>query len=65
MEPTKWYLISKEDADEVRDALLESMERDTSNEQTLKAALHTLDSGLYTTNAVPDDWKEDAGEADS
>jgi len=47
-EAHKWWLISNEDMKEVRKALLAPAQ---------KKALHTLDSGLHTTNAVPSDFK--------
>ena len=57
MDPKAWYLISKEDADEIR-AYLATVDTDEARD-----ALHTLEVGLYTTDAVPDDWKEGADAA--
>lgn len=50
----QWYLISKDDADEIR-AALESVDTDEARD-----ALHTLDAGLHTTDAVPEDFAEEA-----
>lgn len=47
---TKWWLISNVDVQQIRQELTGS-------------ALHTLDSGLHITNAVPDDWKDSEAEA--
>jgi hypothetical protein len=59
MEPKKWYLISKEDADEIREALeLFTTFYDIDSNNVARDALHTLDSGLHATDAVPDDWRD-------
>lgn len=55
----QWYLINKDHADVIR-AYLATVDTDEA-----RSALHTLDSGLNTTDAVPDDWKESVGEAKS
>jgi hypothetical protein len=52
MDP-QWYLINKAHADEIR-AYLATVDTDEA-----RAALHTLDAGLNTTDAVPGDWRED------
>ncbi len=52
----KWYLISNEDMETIRVYL--QAQADAGDERA-RAALHTLDSGLNTTDEVPDDWKEE------
>ncbi len=55
MSKQKWWLISDEDVQKIKNALgnaLDSVQDD---------ALHTLESGLHTTDCVPDDWKESCG----
>ena len=44
-DPKKWWLISDEDIQAIKAGLSGSL-------------LHTLESGLHTTDKVPDDWKE-------
>lgn len=56
--PTKWWLICEEDVQEIRAFLLASTEDgDPVIEQQARDAMHTLDTGLNTTDAVPDDFK--------
>lgn len=45
-DPTKWWLISDEDVQAIRNGLTGSL-------------LHTLSSGLHTTDEIPEDWKTD------
>lgn len=52
----QWYLINKDHADAIR-AYLATVDTDEARE-----ALHTLDTGLCTTDEVPSDWKETADE---
>jgi len=51
MDP-QWYLINKADADAIR-AYLASVDTDEARD-----ALHDLETGLHTTDAVPDDWRD-------
>ena len=48
MAKQEWWLISAENVKSIRKALEDSGQRD---------ALHDLDSGLNTTDCIPDDWK--------
>ncbi len=45
----KWWLISNENVESIRKALEDAGPED---------ALHDLESGLNTTECIPDDWKE-------
>jgi len=45
--PKKWWLISDDDIQAIKAGLTGSL-------------LHTLESGLHTTDAIPDDWIEEA-----
>lgn len=52
----QWWLISNEDVAKIRTALLQlALQHNT----LAKDALHTLDSGLNTTDDVPDDFKDE------
>lgn len=42
--PTKWWLISDEDVQAIKKGLAGSL-------------LHILESGLHTTDDIPEDWK--------
>lgn len=46
----QWYLISKETVEAIREALAGEHLREDE-------ALHQLNTGLHTTNVVPDDFK--------
>jgi hypothetical protein len=61
VEPKAWYLISKEDAGRIRRdlRLAQRTGKFTQVHDFCGDALHTLDAGLNTTDAVPDDWRED------
>lgn len=52
----KWWLISDEDVQTVRDGLEEAIDFHPSAQTT--RALHTLESGLHVTDAVPDDFAD-------
>jgi hypothetical protein len=68
----KWWLISDEDVQIIRDGLTAPTHdindyncptgwddcRGCDGDEKRRNALHALDSGLYLTNAIPDDWKE-------
>ena len=58
----KWWLISDEVADEIRAALvIAHANLGSAVVQTYRDALHSLESGLHQTDAVPADWvKPDA-----
>ena len=45
-DPTKWWLISDEDVQVIREGLTGSL-------------LHTLESGLHITDAVPSDYQSE------
>ena len=45
--PKKWWLISDEDVHAIKAGLTGSL-------------LHTLESGLHTTDDIPEDWREEA-----
>lgn len=69
MEPhEKWWLIREKD---IRPAVRLLRGLDIRGglgfdvHEEIRGVLHDLDTGLHVTDAVPDDWKEDAGEADS
>ncbi len=74
MSAERWWLINQADVAEIRQALLAAQgaqaERceqagcmcdlyDTPCNQAFTDALHSLDSGLHRTDAVPSDWRED------
>ena len=48
-DPKKWWLISDEDVQVIRKSLMTKTHREK--------ALHALDSGLHTTDAIPDDYQ--------
>jgi len=56
----KWWLISDDDMQAIRAYLLAL---ELSGDDLAKDALHTLDSGLNTTDAIPDDWKDEEDES--
>ena len=47
--PTKWWLISDEDVQSIKKGLVQFQSF---------SLLHTLESGLHTTDEVPEDWRE-------
>ena len=51
-DPKKWWLISDEDVQVIRNGLVSSVLAVREN------ALHTLDSGLHKTDEIPDDYRE-------
>ena len=54
----KWWLISAETADEVLQALKEAHRcLGSPIVQTWRDAIHSLESGLHETDAVPRDFK--------
>lgn len=53
MNNSKWWLISKEDAEEIRDYLLTMA---MAGDEVAQQALHALESGLHATDAAPDDF---------
>ena len=64
--PTKWWLICEEDVQKIREALDKSIRLEFGQSHlfshrylktTLRDALHWLDTGLNTTDAVTDDFK--------
>lgn len=58
----KWWLIDEETVEKVRTALEEAIEiTDWMHEMndTLRDALHHLDANLNSTDAVPDDFREE------
>jgi hypothetical protein len=48
-----WLLIARDDVQRIRKAL------STLPNVAAREALHLLDTGLHTTDAVPDDWRDD------
>jgi len=72
--PMKWWLISDEDVVIIRAGLMVATHeandfncqdwppgkgcRGCEGDEKRRIALHSLDSGLHLTDAVPDDWKE-------
>ena len=60
----KWWLISDEVADEIRAALvIAHANLGSAVVQTYRDALHSLESGLHQTDAVPADYAEREGGA--
>lgn len=71
----QWWLISKEDADRIRQGLLAPTHeandyncedwppgsgcKGCKGDHLREEALHALDSGLHTTDTVPEDFKEE------
>ena len=77
MSEQAWWLISRADASQIRTALMRAeTAQDERCAQTgcmcdlreelcskqYTSALHTLDSGLNQTDAVPADWRTPAGQ---
>ena len=59
---TKWYLISAEDAELIQTGLgsvKAASHRRSFVGGVIDDILHTLDSGLHTTKAVPEDFKNE------
>ena len=59
---SKWYLISKEDTAKIQNGLARMKE--SCHEGSFAGILvedirHTLTTGLHTTEAVPEDFKND------
>ncbi len=59
---TKWYLISEEDTELIQAGLIRVKE--ASHERSfvgtvIDDVLHTLGSGLHTTGAVPEDFRNE------
>ncbi|KKL03643.1 hypothetical protein LCGC14_2624090 [marine sediment metagenome] len=59
---TKWYLISKADTELIQAGL--TRVKEASHERSFVGTvvddiLHSLDSGLHTTEAVPEDFRNE------
>jgi hypothetical protein len=61
MDNKNWYLIRGEDVGKLRGALLDATLGTVEANELLQGALHTLDTSLHTTDAVPDDYKCKSG----
>ena len=73
MSKQKWWLISDEDINVIREALQAPTHeindyncptdwdscRGCDGDEQRKKAVHALDSGLHITDVIPDDFKED------
>ena len=58
--PKKWWLISDEDVQAIKEKLDLPMTSDTP--ELIEDVLHTLASGLHKTDDIPEDWKMEAEE---
>ncbi len=59
---TKWYLISEDDTELIQAGLArvkEASHRRSFVGTVVDDVLHTLDSGLHTTEAVPEDFRNE------
>lgn len=53
----KWWLVSEDDLNEVCTILKEAIEH-VNYSQPYRNALHTLETGMHKTDAVPADFAE-------
>jgi len=59
-DPKKWWLISDEDVQTIKEKLDLPMTSDTP--ELIEEVLHIFASGLHKTDEVPDDWKKEIKE---